>query len=185
LHRLFRVVPAEGGENLTTNARFWGVIGRLKPGVPESTVNAELATIAARFAQTDPNFYGGWEFSMRSLREAVVSDYRTGLWLVIGAALLVLLITCANVAGLQLVRASTRQREVALRLALGASRRIIARSFLVESLLLVAIGGIAGVLLGAGDSICCLGPFRRNGFRAPMRSASILRCFSGRARLRC
>ena len=145
----YRVIAAEGGENLAANARFWGVIGRLKPGIPESTVNAELATIAARFAQADPRFYEGWEFSMRSLREAVVSDYSTGLWLVIGAALLVLLITCANVAGLQLVRASTRQREVALRLALGASRGVIARSFLVESLLLVAIGGLAGVLLGS------------------------------------
>ena len=145
----YRVFRAEGGENLTANARYWGVIARLKPGVPIETVNAELATIAARFAQADPRFYGGWEFSMRSLREAVVGDYSNGLLLVIGAAILVLLITCANVAGLQLVRASTRQREVAVRLALGASRAVIARSHLVESLLLVAIGGIAGVLIGS------------------------------------
>ena len=145
----YRVFPAEGGENLTANARFWGVIARVKPGVSMEQVNAELATIAARFAKDDPRFHGGWDFVVRSLREAVVGNYSNGLLLVIGAALLVLLITCANVAGLQLVRASTRQREVAVRLALGASRAVIARSLLVESLLLVAIGGVAGVLLGS------------------------------------
>jgi predicted permease len=145
----FRVVPSEGGENLTANARFWAVIGRLKAGVPGETVQAELATVASRFAQADPRFYSDWEFVVRPLRDSVVGNYSSGLLLVIGAALLVLLITCANVAGLQLVRASTRQREVAVRLALGASRGAVARSHLVESLLLVAFGGLAGVLLGS------------------------------------
>jgi putative ABC transport system permease protein len=145
----FRVFPAEGGENLTANARFWSVIGRLKADVPAETVKAELATIASRFAQSDPRFYNDWQFIARPLRDSVVGNYSSGLLLVIGAALLVLLITCANVAGLQLVRASTRQREVAVRLALGASRGAIARSHLVESLLLVAFGGLAGVLLGS------------------------------------
>ena len=145
----FRVFPAEGGENVTANARFWAVIGRLKADVPAETVKAELATIASRFAQSDPRFYNDWEFIARPLRDSVVGNYSSGLLLVIGAALLVLLITCANVAGLQLVRASTRQREVAVRLALGASRGAIARSHLVESLLLVAFGGLAGVLLGS------------------------------------
>lgn len=145
----FRVFPSDGGENLAANSRHWAVIGRLKTDVPLTTVQAELATIAARFAQADPRFYNGWDFSLTPLREAVVGEYSSGLLLVIGAALLVLLITCANVAGLQLVRASTRQREVAVRLALGASRTVIARGQLVESLLLVVLGGIAGVLLGS------------------------------------
>jgi putative ABC transport system permease protein len=145
----FRLLPNEGGENLTANARYLGVIGRLKPGVPRQQVQAELDTIAARFAQNDPRFYSGWDFSIQPLRQAVVGTYNTGLVLVIGAALLVLLITCANVAGLQLVRASTRQREVAVRLALGASRAAIARSHLIESLVLVALGGTGGVLLGS------------------------------------
>jgi predicted permease len=145
----FRVFPAEGGENLTANARFWSVIGRLKSDVPIETVKAELATIAGRLAQADPRFYKDWEFVLQPLREAVGGNYSSGLLLVIGAALLVLLITCANVAGLQLVRASTRAPEVAVRLALGASRTTIARSHLVESLLLVAFGGLAGVLLGS------------------------------------
>lgn len=145
----WRVFPMEGGENLVTTARFWAVAGRLKAGVPQSAVDAELATIAARFVQSDERFYKGWTFVTQPLHEAVVGDYRGGLRLVIGAALLVLLITCANVAGLQLVRASTRQREVAVRLALGASRSVIARAHLIESLVLVALGGVAGVLLGS------------------------------------
>jgi predicted permease len=146
---LWRVLPNEGGENAVANSRYWSVIGRVKPNRPMSTVQAELATIAARFAQSDAKFYKGWEFTLSPLSVEVVGNYREGLLLVVGAALLVLLITCANVAGLQFVRASTRQREVAIRLALGASRTAIAREHLIESLLLVALGGIGGVLIGS------------------------------------
>src|SRR5438270_1953658 len=146
---LWRIFPNEGGENAVANARFWAVIAKLKSGIPVQTVQAELSTIAARLAQTDPKFYKGWEITVDPLREQVVGNYRDGLVLVVGAALVVLLITCANVAGLQFVRASTRQREVAIRLALGASRSAIARSHLIESLLLVALGGIGGVLIGS------------------------------------
>ncbi len=147
--QLWRPFPNQGGENSVANARFWGVIGRVKPGLPPPTVTAELSTIAARFAQNDPKFYKGWNFLAIPLRERVVGSFAQGLRLVVGAALLVLLITCANVAGLQIVRASTRQREVAIRLALGASRIAIAREHLAESLLLVACGGIGGILLAS------------------------------------
>jgi putative ABC transport system permease protein len=146
---LWRIFPNEGGENVVANARFWSVIARLKPGIPATTVQAEISTIAARLVQTDPKFYKGWDFTLSPLRDQVVGNYREGLLLVVGASVLVLLITCANVAGLQFVRASTRQREVAIRLALGASRAAIARSHLVESLLLVGLGGIGGVLVGS------------------------------------
>jgi putative ABC transport system permease protein len=145
----WRPFPNEGGENMVANARFWNVMGRVKPGVPQATVEAELGTIAARFAQNDPKFYKGWDFTVHSLQQEVVGDFAQGLLLVVGASLLVLLITCANVAGLQLVRASTRQREVAIRLALGASRVAIMREHLVEFLLLVFFGGIGGALLGS------------------------------------
>ncbi len=145
----WRVVPNEGGENLAATARFWAAIGRLQPNVPAATVAAELGLIASRLAQSDARFYEGWDFHTMSIHDAVVGNYRSGLLLVIGAALLVLLITCANVGGLQLVRASTRHREVAVRLALGASRATIARALLIESLLLVLLGGIGGVLLGS------------------------------------
>jgi putative ABC transport system permease protein len=146
---LWRIFPNEGGENVVANARFWAAIGRLKAGVPPSTVQAELSTIAGRLAQSDPKFYKGWDLNISPLRDEVVGNYREGLLLVVGAAFLVLLITCANVAGLQFVRASARQREVAIRLALGASRAAIVRSHLVESLLLVTLGGIGGVLIGS------------------------------------
>ena len=144
----WRIFANEGGENFVAISRHWGVIGRLKEGIPAATVQAELSTIAARFAQMDARFYSGWDFSLKPLHELVIGSYREGLLLVIGAALLVLLITCANVAGLQLVRAATRQREVAIRLALGASRAAIARGHLAESLVLVALGGAGGMLLG-------------------------------------
>ncbi len=146
---LWRIFPNEGGENAVANARFWSVIGKLKPGVSMKSAQAEMSTIAARLVQADSKFYKGWDFDLTPLRDQVVGNYREGLLLVVGAALLVLLITCANVAGLQFVRASTRQREVAIRLALGASRSAIARSHLVESLLLVALGGIGGLLIGS------------------------------------
>jgi len=142
----WRVFPNTGGENLAANSRFWNVIGRLKPQVSQSAVQAELDTIAARLAQSDRAFYAGWDFTLQPLRDVVIGNYRDGLLLVIGAALLVALITCANVAGLQLVRASTRQRDTAVRLSLGASRWAIVRDHLLESLLLVTLGGVAGVI---------------------------------------
>ena len=146
---LWRPFPNQGGENAIANSRYWGVIGRLQPGVAPATMGAELSTIASRFAQNDPKFYKGWDFLAIPLRQRVVGNFAEGLLLVIGAALLVLLITCANVASLQIIRASTRQREVAIRLALGASRMAVAREQLAESLLLVFFGGIGGALLGS------------------------------------
>jgi predicted permease len=144
----WRVFPNEGGENLGNTGRWWGVAGRLKPGLTPASVQPELATISARFVQMDAKFNEGWEFVAIPFRDVLIGNYRDGLVLVIGASLLVLLITCANVAGLQLVRASTRQRDIAVRLAIGASRWAIARAQLAESLTLVVIGGIGGVLLG-------------------------------------
>jgi putative ABC transport system permease protein len=146
---LWRLFPTESNENAVATSRFWAVVAKLKPGVPVESAQAELTTIAGRFAQSDPKFYKGWDFVVSSLHKEIVGDFREGLLLVVGAALVVLLITCANVAGLQFVRASTRQREVAIRLALGASRAAIAREQLIESLMLVALGGIGGLLIGS------------------------------------
>ncbi|MFL6530061.1 MAG: ABC transporter permease [Chthoniobacterales bacterium] len=159
---LWRLFPNQGGENAVANARFWGVVGRLKPAVSMSSAQAELSTIAGRFAQNDSKFYKGWDFVAAPLHDQVVGDFREALLLIVGAALVVLVITSANVAGLQFVRASTRQREVAIRLALGASRAAIAREHLVESLLLVALGGIGGVLIGSWGLDLLLTGFTRD-----------------------
>src|SRR5436853_2443029 len=72
---LWRIFPNEGGENTVANARFWAVIGKLKSGVPASTVQAELSTIAARLVQSDPKFYKGWDFTVIPLRDQVVGNY--------------------------------------------------------------------------------------------------------------
>jgi putative ABC transport system permease protein len=159
---LWRLFPKKGGENAVGNSRFWGVVGRLKPGVSMTNAQAELSTIAGRFAQNDPKFYKGWDLVVSALHEQVVGDFRQALLLIVGAALVVLLITCANVAGLQFVRASTRQREVAIRLALGASRAAIVREHLIESLLLCALGGVGGILIGSWGLDLLLTSFTRD-----------------------
>ncbi|HVU24025.1 MAG TPA: ABC transporter permease [Opitutus sp.] len=145
----WRVFPDSGGENFAAESRFWNVLARLEPGLPPSAVSAELDLIAARLAQSDPKFYAGWDFTLQPLRDTVIGNFHDGLVLVIGASSLVLLIMCANVAGLQLVRAATRRRDTAVRLALGASRWAVAHEYLVESFVLVVVGGTLGVLLGA------------------------------------
>jgi len=145
----WRVFSYADTENSVANARFWGVIGRIKPGFSQAQVRSELDAISARLVENDPKFYRNWNLVAKPMRELVVGSYRVGLLLVIGAAFVVLLITCANVAGLQLVRASSRHREVAIRLAVGANRFAIVRGQLIESLLLVTFGGIGGVILAS------------------------------------
>ena len=145
---LWCVVPNEGGENLVTTGRYWGVTARLRSGATPASAAAELATIAARLAQADPKNNQGWSLQATPLRDVIVGDYAKGFALIVGASLLVLLMTCANVAGLQLVRASTRQREVAVCMAVGASRWMIVRRQLAESLLLTAAGTTLGLVLG-------------------------------------
>jgi putative ABC transport system permease protein len=131
--------------------RWYPVIGRLAPGVSLSSANAELATIAARFAQSQPatGDYANWTVSTLPLRDALLGNVRTAVFVLVAAVAIVLLIACANVAGLLLVRASARQREIAIRAAIGATRRQLLRQFFVESALLAAIGGALGMLITA------------------------------------
>jgi predicted permease len=131
--------------------RWYPVIGRLAPGVSLASANAELATIAARFAQTQPATadYANWTVSALPLRDALLGHVRTAVFVLVAAVAIVLLIACANVAGLLLVRASARQREIAIRAAIGATRRQLLRQFFVESALLAAIGGALGMLITA------------------------------------
>ena len=122
-------------------------VGRLKPGVPLERARNDMATIAKRIGEQYPQNrdYGVY---VNPLPNHIVGDtLRTALWIMLGAVVAVLLIACANVANLLLSRAAVREREVTVRLALGASRRRLTRQLLTESLILSAIGGAAGVFL--------------------------------------
>ncbi|MCM3872700.1 MAG: ABC transporter permease [Pyrinomonadaceae bacterium] len=133
---------------------FLNVISLLKPGVTLSQAGAEMNALAQRF-ETDYRGYrgpngadGGWRITLSPLQEEAVGNSRRALLLLFGAVALVLLIACANVANLLLVRSANRQKELALRLALGASRWRITRQLIVESLILSVLGGSLGLLIG-------------------------------------
>jgi predicted permease len=124
------------------------VIGRLKPGVTIDQATAELVTARQSVIAEYPSFRQNWTVGMRSLHEALYGNNRSFLVMLFAAVGAVLLIACANVANLLLVRASSRQGEFAIRLALGASTGRIVRQLLTESLLLAFAGGAAGILVG-------------------------------------
>ncbi len=134
-------------ENADRADHYLQVIGRLKSGTTMSQAGADLGTIAARLAQQYPQTNAGHGVRVLSLVEDLTYGTRQFLLVLMGAAVFVLLLACANVANLQLARATSRQKELSVRLALGASRWQIARQLLVESVALALLGGCAGVLL--------------------------------------
>ncbi len=147
---LFLPLPLSATAPRVRTHEDYNLIGKLKPGVSLRQAQAEMDTITARLRHDYPDAYppnGGLTFGIVPLLEQVVGDVRGTLLILLGAVGFVLLIACANVANLLLSRAVARQKEIAVRRAMGASALRIVRQLLTESILLALCGGGAGVLL--------------------------------------
>jgi putative ABC transport system permease protein len=144
--------PSVQGGDSTRSLHSMEVVARLKPGISLEQAQADMAAIGRQLSEQYPDSNRYHFPHVATLQESMVGDMRSALLLLLGAVALVLLIACANVATLLLARATGRQREIAVRLAIGAGRSRLVRQMLTESVLLALVGGATGLLV-AGWSI--------------------------------
>ncbi|HEX6096982.1 MAG TPA: ABC transporter permease [Thermoanaerobaculia bacterium] len=137
----------EAEDRTKHGSHYLTVLARLRPGGTSRQAQAEMDAMASALARQHPDSNGGWGVRVVGWQEDLVGPMRRPLFILTGAVLFVLLIACVNVTNLLRARASTRSREVAIRMALGASRGRILRQLLTESVLLSLAGGILGLLL--------------------------------------
>ena len=143
-------IPLQADPNSTNQGHYLNVAGRLKRGVTPAAAEAQMKIVGERFRRLNPKWMDADEsVAVVPMREATTGDVRTALLVLFGAVALVLLIACANVANLLLARAAGRQRELAIRSAMGADRGRMVRQLLTESVLLSGCGGLLGLALGA------------------------------------
>jgi putative ABC transport system permease protein len=142
-------LPLQADRNSTNQGHYLSVAARLKPGISLEVAKTQLTMAADRFRQANPNVVGKEESATAApFQESMVGDVKQPLLILLGAVALVLLIACANVANLQLARATGRSREIAIRSVLGAGRWRIVRQLLTESMVLAVAGGTIGLVVG-------------------------------------
>jgi putative ABC transport system permease protein len=143
-------IPLQADPNNTNQAHTLRVSGRLRDGVTLAEANARMKVIGERYVRAHPEQLGDDDkLNVSLMQQMMTGEVRPALFILLGAVSLVLLLACANVANLLLAKAAARQREIAIRSAVGAARRRIIRQLLTESLMLAMASGILGLVLGS------------------------------------